>query len=76
MGEKKSLLVRIITWTVVGLLALIVIKLAVRLLGFLVGLAGMLLGLLMFLVFTAGPIVLVGWLAVKAWQAFTRPTTP
>ena len=76
MGEKKSLLVRIITWTVVGLLALIVIKLAVRLLGFLVGLAGMLLGLLMFLVFTAGPIVLIGWLTVKAWQALTRPTAP
>lgn len=76
MGEKKSLLVRIVTWTVVGLLALLVIKLAVRLLGFLVGLAGMLLGLLMFLVFTAGPIVLIGWLAVKAWQAFTRPPAP
>ena len=73
MGEKKSLLGRIITWTIVGVLAILIIKLTVRLFGFLVGLAGMLLGLLMFLVFTAGPIVLIGWLAVKAWQAFTRP---
>ena len=72
MGENRSLLGRIVTWTIVGVLAVIAFKIAIRLIGFMVGLAGMVLGLIMFLVFTVGPLILVGWLAIKAWNAFTR----
>ena len=72
MSENRSLLGRIVTWTVVGILAVIALKIALRLIGFLMGMLGMVLGLAMFLLFTVGPIVLVGWLAVKAWKAFSR----
>lgn len=72
MGENRSLLGRIVTWTIIGLLALVAIKIALRLLGFLMGLAGIVVGAVMFLLFTVGPIVLLGWLVVKAWQAFAK----
>lgn len=72
MSENRSLFGRILTWTVVGILAVIALKIAVRLIGFAVGLAGMVLGVAMFILFTLGPIVLLGWLGVKAWKAFAR----
>lgn len=72
MSETKSLLRRFVTWTIIGVLAVIAIRLALRLIGFLMGLVGMALGLVMFLLFTVGPVLLLGWLAVKAWNAFTR----
>jgi hypothetical protein len=67
MGEKKSQLGRVVTWILLGILALLVLRMALRLLGFVVGMVG-------FLLFTIGPIVLVGWIALKAWKAFSRPT--
>lgn len=72
MNENKSLLSRIVTWTIVGLLAFVAIKLSLRLLGVLFGLMGIVLGMGVFLIFTLGPIVLVGWLGVIGWRAFTR----
>lgn len=63
--ENKSLLKQILTWTVVGILAVLAIKLVLSLLG-------MAFGLVTFLLFTVGPILLIGWLAVKAWNAFAR----
>lgn len=71
MGENKSLLGRIVTWTIIGIVAVLAIKLAIWLLGFLMGLVGVVFGIAMFLLFTVGPILVVGWLAVKAWSAFT-----
>jgi hypothetical protein len=65
MGEDRSLVSRIVTWTILGVLALIAIKLVLRLLGVVLGLAG-------FVLFTVAPLVLMGWLALKAWSAFTR----
>lgn len=65
MAENKSLFKQVLTWTVVGILALLAIK-------FVLGLVGMAFGLVTFLLFTVGPILLVGWLAMKAWNAFTR----
>lgn len=62
MGERNtSLLSRIITWTIIGIVALIVLKIAMRLLGLVFG-----------LLFTVVPILLIGWLAVKAWKAFSK----
>lgn len=72
MSENRSLFGRILTWTVVGILALVALKIAVRVAAFAIGLAGMVLGVAMFVLFTVGPIVLLGWLAVKAWKAFSR----
>lgn len=65
MAEKKSLLSRIVTWTILGVLAILALKLALRLLGVVLGLVG-------FVLFTVGPILLIGWVAVKAWKAFAR----
>lgn len=67
MGENTSLLGRIVTWTIVGIVAIIAIKLALGILGFVLGLAG-------FVLFVVAPLIVVGWLATKAWQAFTQPT--
>lgn len=63
--QDKSLLKQALTWIVVGIVAIMAIKLVL-------GLLGMAFGLVSFLLFTVGPIILVGWLAVKAWQAFTK----
>lgn len=72
MGENKSLLSRIATWTILGLLAIIALKIVVRLLVFLLGLTGIVFGITVFLLFTVAPVVLLGWLALKAWGAYTR----
>lgn len=63
--QDKSLFKQVLTWTVVGILAVLALKLVFSLLG-------MAFGLISFLLFTVGPILLVGWLAVKAWNAFTK----
>lgn len=73
MGENRSLLSRIVTWTIVGILAVLALRIAVHLLGFLLGVLGMVFGIAVFLMFTVGPILLLGWLGMKAWGAFTRP---
>jgi hypothetical protein len=66
MGENTSLLGRIVTWTIVGIIAILAIKLVLGVLGFVLGLAG-------FLFFVVAPLILLGWLVMKAWQAFTQP---
>jgi hypothetical protein len=68
MGENASLLGRIATWLVIGVIAILAIKVVLGILGFVLGLAG-------FLVFVIAPLVVLGWLAMKAWQAFTTPAT-
>jgi hypothetical protein len=68
MGDNTSLFARIVTWTIVGIIAVLAIKMVLGLLGVVLGLAG-------FLLFTVGPILLLGWLAMKAWRAFSSPTT-
>lgn len=65
MTEKKSLFKQIVTWTAVGIVAVLAIK-------FVLGLLGAAFGLVGFLLFTVGPILLVGWLAMKAWAAFSK----
>lgn len=72
MRDTPSLLSRVVTWSIVGILAVLAIKLAIRLLAFLFGIMGMLFGMVAFLLFTVGPVLLVGWMAAKAWGAFTK----
>jgi hypothetical protein len=64
MAENTPLLARIVTWAVIGIIAIIAIKIALGLLGIVLGFAA-------FLLFTVAPLLLLGWLAMKAWQAFT-----
>jgi hypothetical protein len=66
MGENKSLLGTVLTWVLIGVVAIIAIKVALGVLGVVFGLAS-------FVLFTVAPILLLGWLALKAWQAFARP---
>lgn len=72
MTDRNSRLSRAITWMIIGILAIIAIKIALRLVAFLVGVLGMVFGIAMFALFTVGPILLLGWLAVAAWRAFTK----
>ena len=72
MGENKSLLSRILTWAIIAIVAVFALKLAVRLLGFVFGLFGIAVSLASFLLFTLGPVILLGWLLVKAWEAFRK----
>jgi hypothetical protein len=67
MGENTSLLGRVVTWAIIGLLAILALKIVLGVLGVVFGFAA-------FLLFTVAPVLLLGWLAVKAWQAFTRTT--
>lgn len=76
MGTEKSLLSRIITWTIIGVLAILALKILAHLLGFVIGLVGMVFGIAMFLLFTVAPILLLGWLAMKAWRAFSKEPEP
>lgn len=66
MGGNTSLVGKVVMWIVVGIAAIIAIKIVLGLLGMVLGLAG-------FVLFTVAPIILLGWLAMKGWQAFTRP---
>lgn len=72
MEESKSLFSQAVKWIIIGMLAVLAIKIIGRLLAFLFGMVGLAFGIVGFLLFTVGPIVLVGWLAMKAWQAFTK----
>ncbi len=72
MEESKSLLSRVVKWIILALLVVLAIKIIGSLLAFLLGMVGMAFGVVGFLLFTVGPIVLIGWLAVKAWKAFAK----
>lgn len=55
----------LVTWLLVGILAIVALKLALLVIGsvFSVGL---------FLALTVGPILIVGWLAIKVLRRFSR----
>jgi hypothetical protein len=70
MGENTSLLGTDRHLGHHRVVAILALKLVLGLLGIVLGLAG-------FLLFTVAPVLLLGWLVMKAWQAFTaRPTEP
>lgn len=65
-GNNGSLLGRILTYIVIALLAIAAIKLAFWVFGAALGLG-------FFLLFTVGPILLVGWVIVKVYGFLMRP---
>lgn len=67
MGEDKSLLASIVKWAIIIVVAVVAIKIALGLLGIVLGFVG-------FLLFTILPLLVVGWLIVKAWNMFTKAT--
>ena len=62
----RTTLGTLISWLLVALLAMAALKMAFWVVGAAVGLG-------FWLLFTVGPILLVGWLLVKLYQHFTRP---
>lgn len=68
MGGNTSLLGQVVAWIIIGFVAIVAIKIVL-------GLLGMVFGLAAFLLFTVAPVLLVGWLVMKAWKAFTVPAT-
>jgi len=65
-NEEKSLLGKLLTWFVVALVAMAVLKLAFWVVGVAFGLGA-------WLLFTFGPILLVGWVVMKIIRSFNRP---
>jgi hypothetical protein len=64
-GNGSSLLGKMVTWFVVGVLAIVALKV-----GFAV--AGVVLRLGFIALFTLGPILVIGWILVKLVRYFTR----
>lgn len=65
-NNNESLLGKVVTWFFVALLAIAALKMAFWALGIIVGVGSALL-------FSVGPIVLVGWLVIKLYRTMTRP---
>jgi hypothetical protein len=65
VGDNNSLLATLVKWAIIIVIAVVALKLVLGLLGIVMGLAA-------FLLFTVAPVVLIGWLVMKAWQAFTK----
>nr|PZN91866.1 MAG: hypothetical protein DIU52_00415 [bacterium] len=63
---------QIVTWTVVGVLALVALKVVVAALRVLANVFGILLGVLLTLTFTILPIAVLGWLVMKLIERLRR----
>ncbi len=63
--NNGSFLRNVVVWMLIGILAIVAIKVGLAL-------AKVAVSLLFFAVFTLGPILFVGWLVLKALRYFTR----
>lgn len=62
---ERSKLARLITWLIVGVVVLVLVRLLFALLRVSVGIVG-------WLLFTVVPLILLGWLAMKLWDRYQR----
>ena len=62
---ERSKLARWITWLIVGVVVLVLMRLLLGLLRVSVGILG-------WLLFTIVPLILLGWLATKLWDRYQR----
>lgn len=62
---ERSKLARLITWLIVGVVVLVLVRLVFALLRVSVGIVG-------WLLLTVVPIILLGWLATKLWDRYQR----
>jgi hypothetical protein len=63
MGDGSSWVSRLLTWILVAAAAIIALKMAAWL-------AGALIGLVFFFLFTVVPLAFVGWVVVKLFRVF------
>lgn len=63
--NNESLLKKIGVWMLIGILAIVTLKVGLAL-------AKIALGMVFFVLFTLGPILIIGWLALKALRYFSR----
>jgi len=72
--RKPSLLAEVLTWIVVGAVALVALKLLLGLVGAVLGpVFGAAFGILSFLLFTVAPLALAGWVVMKLVERLRRP---
>lgn len=71
-SRRPSLLAEVLTWVVVGVLALFALKVAFGVLRVLGAVFGIVLGILLTLVFTVLPLVVLGWLVMKVIERLRR----
>lgn len=64
---EKTLLGKLVTWLFVALVAIAVLKMAFWVVGVAFGLGA-------WLLFTLGPILLVGWVVIRIVRYLSRPT--
>ncbi len=65
-GDNGSLLGRLITYMLIALVGIVVLKMAFWVFGAALGLGA-------FILFTVGPILLIGWVVVKVYGLLTGP---
>jgi hypothetical protein len=68
-GNCRIDIATIATWVIIGVAAVFALKIGLLLFGVVSKVA-------LFALFTLGPILLVGWLVMKALRWFTRDTAP
>lgn len=68
-GKNDSVFGRLVKWLVIGFLAIVALKVGLVILG-------VALRTSFFLLFTLGPIMLVGWLVWKLLRYFSGPPRP
>ncbi len=74
--RRPSRLAEIVTWLVVGILALLALRIAIGVLRVLGAVFGIVLGVLLTLTFTILPLVVLGWLVMKLIERLRRHDEP
>ena len=62
---ERSRLARIITWLIVGVVVVLLLRLLFAVLRVTIGIAG-------FVLLTVIPLIVLGWLAMKLWDRYER----
>jgi hypothetical protein len=64
-GNESGVVGKIFTWFLIGVLAVVALKVGLAIAGFVIGIG-------FFALFTIGPILLIGWVVVKVLRYLTR----
>ena len=64
-GNESSVVGKIVTWFLIGVLAVVALKVGLAI-------AGVVIGIGFAALFTVGPILLIGWVVVKVLRHLTR----
>jgi hypothetical protein len=72
MEDGSSWFARLMTWISIAVAAVVALHVAGWVAGMVLGVAGMAIGIVLFLLFKVVPILVIGWLIVKFFRIF-RP---